>query len=229
MEELLALLETAGYSHNDALRMVAIYPELASSPNVQVAAEKMLAKRAERFIESEPEAYLEIRRPENEPNVLTYHHRMAEAYFALLSAIDWNNSDLVIGLGEGLNKFLSNVFLKAILRGTKKHHCTQLISKDALALVEAGKSENLVFEHVVPKDIYIQKPCETRAKANNLTVEFIEDVLRRYWIIASVTSAEASGLTARHMPANWDGMELLARYNSSGVALVPNPFFKLDS
>src|SRR5205823_11705816 len=104
---------------------------------------------------------------------------MAEAYFALLTVIDWSNSDLVIGLREGLNKFLSNVFLKAVLRGTKKHHCTQLISADALAVVQVGKCNGLVFEHIVPKDAYIQKPCEFQAMNGTLTVDFIADLLAR--------------------------------------------------
>jgi hypothetical protein len=229
MEELLDLIEKEGYSREDALLLVGSYPEIARLPDAREAAAAIVAKRPERFCETEPEKYLSVVSPSSAAKTLNDSRRMAEAYFAILTAVDWTNSDLVIGLREGLNKFLSNVYLKAVLRGTKKHHCTHLISLSALALVKAGKGENLVFEHVIPKDFYIQKPCEELAAKGELNVEFIEDLLNRFWIIASVTSDDAGKLLARRMPENWDGVQVLARYHAVGVDLVPNPYFKLDS
>jgi hypothetical protein len=229
MDELLSLLEKEDYSRDDAVLLVKTYPELAANSDAKAAAAAILAKRAERFCETEPEKCLRIISPQSAENTTTYQRRMAEAYFSILTAVDWTSADSVIGLREGLNKFLSNVYLKAVLRGTKKHHCTHMISLDALALVKAGKGENLVFEHVVPKDAYIQKPCEARAVEGVLTVEFIEDLLKSYWRIASVTSEEAGRLHARRMPEGWDGIEVLARYHAAGIDLVPNPFFTLES
>src|SRR4051794_14340652 len=203
MQQVRQFIQERGYSAEDAKRLVEMYEDLIDRSNPRESAAAILAKRAERFCETEPMANLLVTRADQDESATPYERRLARAYFALLTAVDWKNEDLITGLREGLNKFLSNVFLKSVLRGTNKHHCTHLISKSALALVEMGKTEELIFEHVVPKHEYIQRPCEGRAAEGTLTVRFIEDLIERYWLIASVTVEEARRLSARRMPDNW--------------------------
>src|SRR4051812_16802766 len=98
------------------------------------------------------------------------HQKLAEAYCSLLTSIDWKNELIVNGLKEGLNKFLSNAFASQFPK-KHKHHKTHKISIAALEQLKAENYQNLVYEHLVPKATYIQKPCEELAKDKKLTVE----------------------------------------------------------
>jgi hypothetical protein len=143
---------------------------------------------------------------------------MAVAYHKLLTAIDWSNEVLLAGIGEGLNKFLSNAYLKHCCKGINKYRTTHYASRAALAKMEQNDYTGLVFEHLVPKDGY-QKECENRAAAGDLTVEFIEDLLTKYWLVATITREEDSRLPK--MPTDWDREDCLARYKAVGIELVP--------
>ena len=155
--------------------------------------------------------------------------RFAAKYFKLLSQIDWDDAEFLAGIREGLNKFLSNTFL-FILREKEshKHHRTHLVSPAALKqrLNERNYVE-LIYEHVVPKRNYIQRPCEDRAKEGTLTVEFILDILKRYWVLATVTKTEDRVLP-HAMPFDWDQVDVFARYRTANIRLVRNPHFLLN-
>lgn len=157
-------------------------------------------------------------------NRMSYERQLAEAYCKLLSGIDWSDALLVAGLREGLNKFLSNAFL-SLFPGIHKYHRTHLISLAALTQVEARDFSDLVYEHVVPKRPYIQKPCEELAERGELTVEFAHTVLEKYWRVATITKAEDLRLHRNAMPDGWDGENVLARYQSVGIVLQPNPYY----
>lgn len=150
--------------------------------------------------------------------------RLAEAYCKLLRSIDWSDELVVAGIREGLNKFLSNAFL-SMFPSVHKYHRTHLISRNALRQVETKNYRRLVYEHLVPKTNYIQRPCEERAIRGDLTVDSIEDLLRRYWRVATITKAEDERLHRRGMPTDWDGVNVLARYEAAGIKLIPNPYF----
>jgi hypothetical protein len=151
--------------------------------------------------------------------------RLARAYFKVLSATDWAEPLVVAGLREGLNKFLSNAHL-ALYFGENKYHKTHFVSLGALDQLERRIHKDLVWEHLVPKAVYLQRPCERRAAEQTLTVEFIADLLRKYWQLATVTKIEERLLERRRMPATWDTENLRARYEAVGIQLVPNPFFR---
>lgn len=146
--------------------------------------------------------------------------QLARAYYKLLSSIDWDDPLLVGGLREGLNKFLSNAHL-ASLRGRNKYHKTHLVSPLALKLLQSGQPRPLVWEHLVPKGLYIQGPCEQQARAHTLTLDFVFEHLRKFWHLATITVDE----TRMRMPPEWDGANVLARYEAQGLTLIPNPFF----
>jgi hypothetical protein len=150
--------------------------------------------------------------------------KLARAYFKLLSSIDWEDPVLVGGLREGLNKFLSNAHL-ASFRGYNKYHKTHFVSRQALHHLESRLRRGLVWEHLVPRKLYIQEPCERQARERALTLDFIRDRLAKFWYLASITNEEDRLLPRLTMPANWDGNDVLARYEAAGLTLIPNPFF----
>lgn len=45
---------------------------------------------------------------------------ISEKYCKLLTCIDWDDDILVYGISEGLNKFLSNAYLKLCLQGDRR-------------------------------------------------------------------------------------------------------------
>lgn len=156
----------------------------------------------------------------DQPGVL---EEMAEAYVAFLSSFPWEQPLALAGAREGLNKFLSNAYLASFPR-RRKHELTQLISPAARDRLSAGQRSGLVFEHVVPKRRFIQEPCEVEARGATLRVEFVLGLLRRYWLLATVTKDEDRRLTRDTMPRAWGGVDVLVRYSAAGIELVPNPF-----
>jgi hypothetical protein len=149
--------------------------------------------------------------------------KLAAAYHKLLVSIDWEDELLVAGISEGLSKFLSNAYL-SLYKGNKKHFTSHYFSGNAIKKVENNDFSELVFEHIVPKDKFIQKICKEKAKDGTLTIDFIENLLERYWKIATITKAEDKTLISRNMPKDWDGTDILARYNLAKVKLIENPF-----
>lgn len=155
-----------------------------------------------------------------QPDVLA---QMAEAYVAFLSCLPWDQALVLRGAKEGLNKFLSNAYLCSF-RARRKHELTQLMSVAAVGKLNAGDRSGLVFEHVVPKRRVIQEPCERLAREGKLTTDFVLLLLRQYWVLVMVTTAEDRRLARGTMPTGWDGRDVMARYAAAGICLVTNPF-----
>lgn len=155
-------------------------------------------------------------------NSAIYEKELARAYYKLLTTLDWKDEILIEGLREGLNKFLSNAF-----KG-RKHLKSHFVSRSALEQLQCNDFTELVFEHLIPKSKYIQKPCEEKAIQGTLTVEYIEDLLQKFWYFAIITKKEDSLLTRFRMPEDWDENDIFARYKVAGIELVKNPFL-LDS
>lgn len=152
-----------------------------------------------------------------------YEQKLARAYYKLLTSLDWQDDILIAGLSEGLNKFLSNAYLNCF-RG-KKYHKTHFVSQKALDKLQRNDCKELVFEHIVPKRKYLQSLCEERAKQGSLTIDYIEDLLKKYWHLATITKEEDASL-AKNMPDEWDEKDIFARYNDVDIVLVENPYFK---
>ena len=143
--------------------------------------------------------------------------KITEAYYKLLNSLDWNDEILIIGLREGLNKFLSNAHLK--LANKHKYLQGDFYSKRAAEKIQSGDFNDLVYEHMIPKTKYIQRPCEEKAKNKDLTIEFIESILNRYWKIAIVTKEEDKKLS-RSLPKDWDQVDIFIRYKLAGIELI---------
>ncbi|MBI2151907.1 hypothetical protein HYU21_04235 [Candidatus Woesearchaeota archaeon] len=165
----------------------------------------------------------------NEQEINNYLQIMSETYYKFLTSIDWNDQNLLNGLKEGKGKFLSNLWLS--LFNKNKYSCAQYISFKALDKLNRNFKKELVFEHVVPKRLYIQEECENKAKNNELTETFICDLLSKYWIICTITREEndllnKSGLKDK-MPFNWDKENVFARYDTISLKYQLNPLFKI--
>jgi hypothetical protein len=141
-----------------------------------------------------------------------------------LAGIDWADELIVAGSREGRNKFLSNAFL-SLYPGIHKYHRTHLVSEGALQQLAARHHRELVCEHLVPKAHYIQTPCEELAARGELTTEFVQSLLARYWRLATITRTEDARLRRLAMPDDWDGTNVMARYEAAGIVLRPNPHF----
>lgn len=153
--------------------------------------------------------------------------RLAEAYCKFLAGIDWSDQLVVAGSQEGRNKFLSNAFL-SLFPGLHKYHRTHLISEAALRQLTSKDYTELVCEHLVPKSRYIQRPCEELAARGELTTDFVRDILEKFWRLATITKTEDAKLRRSSMPANWDGYNVLARYEAAGIQLKPNPYYPVE-
>ena len=134
-------------------------------------------------------------------------------------AIPWEEELVVHGIREGLNKFLSNAYLS--MSPKCKHGSAHFYSLNALSAMKNGDKRGLVFDHMVPKTEYIQRPCEKAARENRLTIEYIKDKLDNYWKIAVITAAENRLLSSTKMPKCWDGIDYKARYTLANIALLP--------
>ena len=154
----------------------------------------------------------------NELEDIKQIEKVAGAYCKLLNSIDWDDKLIIAGLKEGLNKFLSNAFLS--LNKKNKYKQGHYYSSEALEKVEKNDFSNLVYEHMVPKNKYIQKVCEEKAKDQKLEPEFIIELLNKYWKIAVITKDEDDKLNSRSMPAGWDGENILARYEEVELKVV---------
>lgn len=163
-----------------------------------------------------------------EKTVQSTETRLADAYCKFLGGIDRADKLVVAGSREGRNKFLSNAFL-SLYPGDHKYHRTHFVSDLALQQLNTKHYGELVYEHVVPKSQYIQKPCEELAERGELTRDFVRSLLERYWRLATITKSEDSQLHRRSMPNGWDGTNIMVRYEAAGIVLRPNPHYRATS
>jgi hypothetical protein len=153
--------------------------------------------------------------------------QLAETYLVFLKSIIWENELYLKGIHEGKNKFLSNAYLH--LCGDK-YGISNYHSKEALFLLnnqtDVRNSGKLVFEHMVPKAKYIQKPCEDMARVGRLSFNDIFPLLEKYWFIATITKDEEKFLkTAKVMPTDWNSKGHIARYVNTKIELIQNPIW----
>jgi len=144
--------------------------------------------------------------------------KYAETYYDFLMVIDWDNPLFVEGIKEGKTKFLSNMMVNS--KVGSRHLYGDYYTPTAAEKVKNRDFKGLVFEHIVPKTKYILKPCEERARNKTLTVDFIEDLLNRYYKVAVVTTEEDKMLNTNSMPDSWDGVNIFSRYEEVGIELL---------
>jgi hypothetical protein len=154
-------------------------------------------------------------------------NKLSSSYFLFLSSIHWKDELYLKGISEGKNKFLSNAYLHLC---TGKYSISNYLSLQAKLILnnweDLYKPGSLVFEHMVPKDKYVQKPCEELAKNQKLNEKIIFELLDKYWFIATITKdEEKSLLSAKVMPEDWNKEDHLARYTKANIEVVKNPIW----
>ena len=143
--------------------------------------------------------------------------KISATYFKLLNSLDWTDELLIRGMREGLTKFVTNSIL--LISKEKKYLQGDFYSEAAANKIKNNDFTNLVYEHMVPKSKYIQKPCEELAKSGELTIEIVDDLLEKYWKIAIITKEEDKKLPSTTMTNTWDGKNIFYRYNISNIDL----------
>ncbi len=88
----------------------------------------------------------------------------------------------------------------------------------------------LRYEHIIPKKRYIQEPIENLAKNPSEFVfklkDEIKERIQEYYYVALITISEDKELLKNEMPDDWDGKNIFARYENSGIKLIRNPLFE---
>lgn len=150
-----------------------------------------------------------------------YHRIIAEQYYEFLLTLKGKSEMYLSGIREGKNKFLSNMY-GAGLVGKKKYMNAQYTSKAAKEHILNPPKGKLVFEHVVPKQKFIQKPLE---EAQDLTVEMIHELLNKFYVTAVVTKEEDRKLRKSLKQEDF-AKNIFSRYEGV-VELEVNPHFKI--
>ena len=81
---------------------------------------------------------------------------IAGSYYKLLTTIDWDDEVLLLGLKEGLSKFVSNAYIEI---NKKTHKQTKYLQGDyyteeALDKIKNNDFSGLIYEHMIPKSTY---------------------------------------------------------------------------
>ena len=150
--------------------------------------------------------------------------KLAEAYHSLLSVIGpllANNIAFEAGIREGLNKFLANTW---IYLNDNNKFAVDYYSEEAKKQINGSAEDKgrLIYEHMIPKDIY-QKECVAAAKqGKNKSVAEIQDILNKYWFIAIITADEHKKLSKEKMPEDWNHSNIFSRYEKAKIKLTKN-------
>ncbi|HIW32951.1 MAG TPA: hypothetical protein IAA29_09190 [Candidatus Paenibacillus intestinavium] len=91
------------------------------------------------------------------------------------------------------------------------------VSEEAKQLIELkGRKKNLVFEHMVPTNLYINEFIKLTVN-NELTQAFILNSLQRNYYSCIVTQQEREKLIPFVMGEGWDGQDPFYRYDEAGI------------
>lgn len=104
-----------------------------------------------------------------------------------------------------------------------KHNMSDFITPEARRLIESGEKlgGRLIFEHLVPKNIYIEK-FKNVIGTKDLTKEFVYEIFDKYYYTCTVTVEEDELLDKISMPKDWDGIDVFYRYKKAGIIYEEN-------
>ena len=125
------------------------------------------------------------------------------------------------GIGDDLYFLTESYFRqKGLFNG--KHSMSDFITPNAKKAIESGNiSKNLIYEHMIPKNLYIKQISEITL-AGQLTEAFIYDLLIKYYFVCTVTKDEDDKLPSIKIDDDWDGVNPFYRYEKVGVEFFPN-------
>lgn len=125
------------------------------------------------------------------------------------------------GIGDDLYFLTESYFRqKGLFRG--KHSMSDFITTNAKKAIESGNvSKNLIYEHMIPKNLYIKQISEVTL-AGELTEALIYELLIKYYFVCTVTIDEDNKLPSIKMDDDWDGINPFYRYEKAGIEFLPN-------
>lgn len=125
------------------------------------------------------------------------------------------------GLGDDLY-FLTESYHRQNDLYKGKYSMTDFITPQALLVLQQKEKKKLIFEHIVPKNLYL-KMLVDKAYQENLTYEEIYKVLMKYYYTCTVTKEEDDSLPSTSMQEGWDGHNPFYRYQLAGIEFIENP------
>lgn len=124
-------------------------------------------------------------------------------------------------IGDDLYYLTESYFRqKGLFKG--KYRMADFITPKAKEAMDArDKSVNLRYEHMVPKNLYIKEIADA-ALSDNLTAEFIFNLLFKYYFVCAVTEEEDNKLPSTKMVEDWDKENPFYRYEKAGIEFISN-------
>ncbi len=125
------------------------------------------------------------------------------------------------GIGEDLYYLTVSYFKqKGIYKG--KYHMSDFITTKARKALKAkDPNVKLVYEHMVPKNIYINEISKATLN-DSLNIELIYTLLEKYYYVCTVTKDEDELLPSLKMSNSWDEENPFHRYEEAGITFLEN-------
>ncbi|MCR8660351.1 hypothetical protein [Paenibacillus endoradicis] len=144
-----------------------------------------------------------------------------------LLKIHMNTEDIFNGIPRmSAHEISSNLYLltesyyKQQKLPYQKFKMGDYISEEAMMFAGLkGWKKQLVFEYMVPKNLYINEFIKLTAN-NELTPSIIQDRLQRYYYVCIVSTAEYERLDPFVMGEGWDGRNPFYRYEQANIRYV---------
>ncbi|MEC1759852.1 hypothetical protein [Schinkia azotoformans] len=125
------------------------------------------------------------------------------------------------GIGDDLY-YLTESYYRKLGTYKGKHSMSDFITPRANEFLGSGQiSKNLMYEHVVPKNLYIRELAQA-TKMSELKEERIYELLSIYYFVCTVTVEEDEILLSIKMDEEWDRKNPFHRYEKAGISFFRN-------
>ncbi|MGE6756023.1 hypothetical protein ACQKFO_21715 [Rossellomorea sp. NPDC071047] len=152
---------------------------------------------------------------------------LAENYYYFLHTLPYDNKLYMEGMREARGKFLANLHISLLknhlpYKHKERFYSTDYVSLKALELLQNKNwnSNELRYEHMIPKKRYIQDQCEEWARGGLISKDKIYNLLIKYFWTATIHKDEDALLSRTKMPDNWDKSNIFSRYEDVGIELL---------
>ncbi|WHZ01214.1 hypothetical protein QNH48_19705 [Neobacillus sp. YX16] len=125
------------------------------------------------------------------------------------------------GLGDDLY-FLTESYHRQNRLFNGKYSMTDFITPQALLKLQQKEKVKLIFEHMIPKNLYLNR-LVNKAQQGILTYDEIYNVLMKYYYTCTVTEDEDNSLPPSKMQDGWDRQNAFYRYQLAEIEFIENP------
>ncbi|MCH6265073.1 hypothetical protein [Neobacillus citreus] len=125
------------------------------------------------------------------------------------------------GIGDDLY-YLTESYYRQLGVFKGKHSMSDFITPKAKMILDTGQiSKKLMYEHMVPKNLYIGEIAQA-TKMGDLREERINELLSNYYYVCTVTIEEDKILPSIKMHEDWDSKNPFHRYEKAGITFFSN-------